>query len=34
MWFESEPVFRYWVNRGVEILEKMGIPLEHGVIAG
>ncbi|CAL1701720.1 unnamed protein product [Somion occarium] len=31
MWFEHMPTLLYWAARGKEVLEKMGIPIEHGI---
>lgn len=32
MWFEHEPCFRYWVDRGTRTVHALGIELVPGVI--
>lgn len=32
MWFEHKPTFNYWVSRGRETVERLGIPLVHGIV--
>lgn len=31
MWFEDPATLRYWVQRGKEALEELGIPADHGI---
>ncbi|CDO68507.1 hypothetical protein BN946_scf184998.g4 [Trametes cinnabarina] len=31
MWFEDQRVLSYWAERGRKALEKLGIPVEHGI---
>ena len=31
MWFENPQVVDYWATRGREVLEEMGMPVEHGM---
>ncbi|KAI0698025.1 hypothetical protein BC835DRAFT_1413355 [Cytidiella melzeri] len=31
MWFEHPPTMRLWVDRGKKALEKLRIPIEHGI---
>lgn len=32
MWFDHEPTFRHWVSQGREAVERLGIPLVHGIV--
>jgi hypothetical protein len=31
MWFEHEPCVEYWLERGVAVIKKLGLKMEHGV---
>ncbi|KAF9650397.1 hypothetical protein BDM02DRAFT_3061523, partial [Thelephora ganbajun] len=31
LWFDDPPTMRHWVDRGRNILEALGIPIEHGL---
>jgi len=33
MWFDHEPTFTYWVRRGREALDELGIEVTHGIVA-
>jgi hypothetical protein len=32
MWFDHEPTFTYWVRRGREALDELGIEVTHGIV--
>lgn len=32
MWFDYKPTFDYWVSRGRDEIERLGIPLVHGIV--
>ncbi|KIJ52375.1 hypothetical protein M422DRAFT_25994 [Sphaerobolus stellatus SS14] len=31
MWFDHEPAFMYWVEKGYEVIKEMGLELDHGM---
>ena len=31
LWFDNPPTMRYWVDRGRNALETLGVPIEHGL---
>lgn len=32
MWFDHEPSVNYWVKKGRDAVEVLGIPVEHGIV--
>lgn len=32
MWFDHEPTFNHWASKGREAVDRLGIPLVHGIV--